>query len=158
MSSGGKIKSNEQFNTRLATSGFRFTPQREHVYAILLQEQDHPTAEEVFIRAKHGMPDISMATVYNCLDALVRSGLVRQVTVDRGATRFCPNMREHCHFYCDTCKGVFDIDFPEESAAAVPLPKGFKAARYEIAIHGTCPDCVGNKYRRELTSRQKSKI
>ena len=39
-----------------------------------VEKRDHPTAEEVFIRAKRGMPEISMATVYNCLDALVRSG------------------------------------------------------------------------------------
>ena len=84
-----------------------------------------------------------MATVYNCLDALVQSGLVRQVTVDRGAARFCPNMREHCHFYCDTCESVFDIDLPVKNAEVVPLPKGFKAGRVDIAIHGACPACSG---------------
>ena len=69
---------------RLATSGLRLTPQREHVYNVLIEERDHPTAEQVFLRAKKDMPDISMATVYNCLDALVRSGLVKQVNLDRG--------------------------------------------------------------------------
>ena len=39
-------------NERLTTGGFRSTPQREHVYNVLLQKRDHPTAEEVFIRAK----------------------------------------------------------------------------------------------------------
>ena len=92
-----------RINERLATSGFRFTPQREHVYSVLLEERDHPTAEQVFLRAKNGMPDISMATVYNCLDALVKCGLVKQVSLDRGAMRFCPNMHEHCHFYCESC-------------------------------------------------------
>src|SRR5499427_900842 len=101
-----------RLNERLATRGFRFTPQREHVYAVLLGKRDHPTAEEVFIRSKREMPDISMATVYNCLDALVKSGLARQLTLERGASRFCPNMREHCHFYCDTCESVFDINLP----------------------------------------------
>ena len=41
-----------QLNERLATRGFRFTPQREHVYAVLLRKRDHPTAEEVFIRRR----------------------------------------------------------------------------------------------------------
>jgi Fur family transcriptional regulator, peroxide stress response regulator len=135
-------KHNERLNERLATGGFRFTPHREHVYAVLLQKRDHPTAEEVFIRAKHEMPDISMATVYNCLDALVRCGLVRQVSLERGAARFCPNMREHCHFYCDQCQQVFDIDLPPETGIA--LPPGFSASRYDIAIHGRCPHCGGS--------------
>jgi Fur family peroxide stress response transcriptional regulator len=126
---------------RLARGGFRFTPQREHVYAVLLRKRDHPTAEQVFIRAKRDMPDISMATVYNCLDALVKCGLARQVTLERGAARFCPNMREHCHFYCDACESVFDIDLPAQTGIA--LPKGYRAERFDIAIHGRCPACAG---------------
>ena len=55
------------------------------------------------------MPEISHATVYNCLDALVKCGLVRQVQLERGATRFCPNMEEHCHYSCDACGEVFDV-------------------------------------------------
>jgi Fe2+ or Zn2+ uptake regulation protein len=127
---------------RLKAGGFRFTPQRRHVYGVLVQRRDHPTAEEVFIRAKRQMPEISMATVYNCLDALVRSGLARQVTVDRGATRFCPNMQEHSHFHCDECGQVFDIEL-NQGLNGLALPEGFKAARFEIAVHGVCSDCAG---------------
>ena len=129
-------------------SGFRYTPQRQHVYDVLLEKRDHPTAEEVFIRAKRGMPDISMATVYNCLDALVHSGLARQVTVDRGATRFCPNMREHCHYYCAECGTVFDVPLPANTPS-VPRPKGFKIDHYEIAVHGICSECGSKKKRRQ---------
>jgi Fur family peroxide stress response transcriptional regulator len=132
-----------ELNERLARRGFRFTPQREQVYAVLLRERDHPTAEEVFIRAKREMPDISMATVYNCLDALVKCGLVRQVSLERGATRFCPNMHEHGHFYCDRCKSVFDI--PLAVRPGIELPEGYVAERYDVAIHGLCPACTGGE-------------
>jgi len=138
-----KQRPNDRLTVRLATSGFRFTPQREQVYAVLLDKRDHPTAEEVFIRAKREMPDISLATVYNCLDALVQCGLVRQVTLERGAAHFCPNMQEHCHFYCDGCHRVFDIALNDE--AGVPLPRGFRAQRYDIIIHGRCPACGNGK-------------
>jgi len=137
-------KPKQELNDRLASRGFRFTPQREHVYSVLLDKRDHPTAEQVFIRAKSRMPEISMATVYNCLDALVECGLIRQVTLDRGATHFCPNMSEHCHFYCDACAGVFDISLPAESQP-LTLPKGFKAERFDIAIHGRCPECSSGR-------------
>ena len=112
MSSHGHAKMDSRLNERLATGGFRFTPQRQHVYDVLLHKRDHPTVEEVFMRAKQGMPDISMATVYNCLDALVQCGLVRHVNLERSATRYCPNMKEHSHFYCDECGGIYDVDFP----------------------------------------------
>ena len=136
---------NGELNQRLTTGGFRFTPQREHVYNVLLERRDHPTAEEVFIRTKKAMPEISMATVYNCLDALVKCGLVRLVVLDRGATRFCSNMREHCHFYCDQCESVFDIELPAEPGVA--LPRGYRADRYDIAIHGRCPACADGRPR-----------
>jgi Fe2+ or Zn2+ uptake regulation protein len=138
-----KNQSKGGLTERLTTGGFRFTRQRERVYAVLLAKRDHPTAEEVFMRAKHAMPDISMATVYNCLDALVKCGLARQVTVERGATRFCPNMKEHCHFYCESCHSVFDIELPAE--VVVGLPRGFRAERYDVSIHGRCPACSNSK-------------
>ena len=133
----------EQLNTRLVARGFRFTRQREHVYKVLLKKRDHPTAEAVFIRAKHEKPGISMATVYNCLDALVKSGMVREVNVDPTAMRYCPNMEDHCHFYCDACGGVYDINF-DGSRTGVELPKGFQASAYDLSIHGACPKCAKN--------------
>ncbi len=132
----------QHLTEQLGATGLRLTPQRQQVYDVLRHKRDHPTAEEVFIRAKHGMPDISMATVYNCLDALVKSGLARQVTLERGATRFCPNMEEHCHYYCDACGEVFDVPLPADTSA-LPHPRGFKVDHYDIAVHGRCAACAG---------------
>ena len=127
----------------MATNGFRFTPQRRQVYQILLHKRDHPTANQVFLRAKQALPDISMATVYNCLDALVQCGLVRQVNLDRAATRYCPNMEEHCHFYCDRCGGIFDIDSnPGLAQAQIPLPRGYQLTQFEIVMRGICSTCT----------------
>jgi Fur family peroxide stress response transcriptional regulator len=144
MRASGRSNAESRLTERLGTTGLRLTPQRRRVYDVLLQKRDHPTTEEVFLRAKRERPDISMATVYNCLDALVQCGLVRQVMLDRGATRFCPNMEEHCHYYCDACGTVFDVALPGNSAV-VPRPKGFKIDHYEIAVHGLCADCAKRK-------------
>ncbi|HEY3760420.1 MAG TPA: transcriptional repressor [Verrucomicrobiae bacterium] len=134
-----------QFSERLNTLGLRLTPQRQQVYDVLLARRDHPTADEVFVRAKKHMPEISHATVYNCLGALVECGLVRQVQLDRGATRFCPNMHEHCHFYCDECDRVFDMDMPPKAQAGVALPRGFRIKQIDLAIHGVCADCAAKE-------------
>jgi Fur family peroxide stress response transcriptional regulator len=133
-----------QLGERLSASGFRFTPQRRHVFEVLSGKLDHPTADEVFIRAKRAMPEISLATVYNCLDALVESGLIRQVQLQRGATRFCSNMEDHAHYHCDACGAVFDVALASESAA-VPKPRGFKVDHYDIAAHGLCAGCAKKK-------------
>jgi len=133
-----------QLSEKLATSGFRFTAQRRCVYDVLMSKRDHPTAEEVFRRAKQAMPEISHATVYNCLDALVACGLARQVQLERGAARFCPNMEEHCHYFCDKCGAVFDVMLPTDGVL-LPKPKGFKVSRYDIAAHGLCAECAKKK-------------
>ena len=81
---------------RLADSGLRSTPQREVVYNVLLNKRDHPTADEVFARVKSEMPNISLATVYNCLEFFVQRGLVRQVNFERGATRYLSLIHTRC--------------------------------------------------------------
>src|SRR3954470_23983863 len=109
----------------LAESGLKLTRQRQFVFDVLMESRDHPTAEEVFHRTQKAIPEISFATVYNSLSVLVECGLVRQVTLDRSPTRFCANMRDHCHFYCDICGEVSDLDLPQAAAAAnLDLPSG----------------------------------
>lgn len=129
---------------RLAKGGLRFTAQRRAVYDVLRQTCDHPTVEEVFLRTKRALPDISHATVYNCLDALVACGLARRIQLEHGAARFCPNMQEHCHYFCDECGAVFDVALNTESTS-VPQPKGFKVDHYDIAVHGVCASCTAKQ-------------
>ncbi len=74
----------------------------------------------------------------------MQCGLVRLVQLERGATRYCPNMEEHAHYYCDKCGAVFDVSLPADRPS-VPRPKGFKVDHYEIAVHGHCADCAKKK-------------
>jgi Fur family peroxide stress response transcriptional regulator len=134
----------QHLTEQLGATGLRLTPQRQQVYDVLVAKRDHPTAEEVFIRAKKAMPEISHATVYNCLDALVKSGLARQVQFERGATRFCPNMSEHGHFHCSDCGTIYDVDLLHEIPCAA-VPRGFRATAYDVTIHGLCADCTKKK-------------
>lgn len=123
---------------RLADSGLRSTPQREVVYNVLLTKRDHPTADEVYARVRAELPTISLATVYNCLEALVQCNLVRSVNFERGPTRYCPNLRPHAHFHDEQTGGTYDIDLPPgllESLHAI-LPDGYNAKSVEIIFRG----------------------
>ena len=125
----------------LAKSGLRSTRQREQVYGIIMGERDHPTAEEIFDRAKQDMPTISLATVYNCLDTLVDCGLVRQVNFERESSRFCPNLNEHAHFYCKSTGKVYDIDLTAQALHELQavLPEGFEMETFELSFRGQVP-------------------
>ncbi len=122
---------------------FRHTPQRRQVFQALLEQRDHPTAAEVFMRLKLRMPSLSLATVYNCLETLRASGLVKHVAVERGPARYCPNLHPHAHFFCTSCNQVIDIAGESETAmlAHWNRPEGARVSSLDVTLHGLCPTC-----------------
>jgi Fur family peroxide stress response transcriptional regulator len=119
-------------------SGLRMTPQRREVYRFLQQERNHPTANDVFIRVKDRLPNISLATVYNCLEALVQHGIIRQVNFDRESSRYCPNLSEHGHFHDEVTGVIHDVDFKPgiNLADVLNLPPGAVIDDVEITLRG----------------------
>jgi Fe2+ or Zn2+ uptake regulation protein len=132
---------------RMAVLGadVRLTPHRRDVFEVLQTSTDHPTATDIFTRIKDRAPGISLATVYNCLEHLTGAGLIKQVHLERGQSRYCANLHEHVHFHCETCGKVIDAhpaaDF--DPAKFWNLPAGTKVSRMDLAIHGTCSACSG---------------
>ncbi len=90
-----------------ARHGLRCTRQREVLYEVLAECRSHPTAEDLFhmAAARTAMPGccdgsaepMSLATVYNTLDALVAAGLARRIACPCGPARFDADMSEHAH-------------------------------------------------------------
>ncbi len=133
----------EMLDEALERSGQRATKQREHIFALLLDKRDHPTADEVYARAREGMPSISLATVYNCLETLTETRLIRQVNFEREPTRYCPNLTQHAHFYCKESGEIVDIELSDELIRQLKaaLPDGYAAQHIDIAYDGKCGDC-----------------
>lgn len=80
--------------------GLRWTRQRELLYAELAScVLDHPTAEELLISARAKDPGLSLATVYNTLDAFSDSGLCRRMAAvgASGPCRFDVHTHDHAH-------------------------------------------------------------
>lgn len=122
-------------------AGLRMTKQRRTVYQVLLDELDHPTANDVFLRSQSRMPTISLATVYNCLEALVEHGLVNQVNFDREPSRFCSNLSEHVHFHDEETGVIHDITFKPGAKLEdlLDLPPGTQVKDLELTIRGILP-------------------
>lgn len=95
----------------LKSSNLRCTRQREVVYETLASTRAHPTAEELFGMVRASEPGLSLATVYNTLEAFVRTGLCRRIPCPSGATRYDADMREHVHL--TTAEGRV-LDVPED--------------------------------------------
>jgi Fe2+ or Zn2+ uptake regulation protein len=122
-------------------AGLRMTAQRREVYRFLQQERNHPTANEVFMRVKERLPNLSLATVYNCLEALVQHGIIRQVNFDRESSRYCPNLSEHGHFHDASTGIIHDVGFKPgiNLADVLDLPPGALVEDIEITLRGKIP-------------------
>ncbi|HEV7867596.1 MAG TPA: transcriptional repressor [Chthoniobacteraceae bacterium] len=136
--------------------GLRMTEQRRVVYDAVMDQRDHPTAVEVFMRVKGRMPSISLATVYNCLDTLTGCGLVKAVNHDREPSRYCPNLDEHAHLFCEGCKAVIDIPLrtrqgPEEVWA---FPEDVVVSHHEVSFRGLCPKCAAAGEQTTLSTKK----
>jgi Fur family transcriptional regulator, peroxide stress response regulator len=126
----------------LKHNGLRVTPQRFAVFASLLARDDHPTAEQLLSELNQEFPVSSLATIYSSLQALQEVGLVREVLLEPGVTRYDANVSPHHHFRCDCCGTIEDI--PWETFRKLDLKQmrdGLQPKAYEVTVHGVCDRC-----------------
>src|SRR5262245_26790191 len=88
-----------ELRATLEAAGNRCTRQRAAVYAYLKSVVTHPTAEEVYRAVQHQVPNISLATVYNSLEALVDAKLAAKISGD-GPARYDARTENHYHVRC----------------------------------------------------------
>lgn len=118
--------------------GLRMTRQRREVFRVLNRDLDHPTAQDVFLKVKDRLPSVSLATVYNCLEALVQHRLVRQVNFEREPSRYCPNVCEHGHFHDRSSNKIHDVTFKPgvDLKDFLDLPEGAVVEHVELTLRG----------------------
>ena len=78
----------DKIDDTLREAGIRVTQQRRTVIAALVQSHDHPSAQDVYARAKLVDSSVSFATVYRALATLADAGIVQRIAVDDGPARF----------------------------------------------------------------------
>jgi Fur family ferric uptake transcriptional regulator len=78
----------DEIGDMLRDAGIRVTQQRRTVIAALVQSHDHPSAHDVYARAKLVDNSVSFATVYRALATLADAGIVHRIAVDDGPARF----------------------------------------------------------------------
>ena len=93
-----------------ARHALRCTRQRETLYAALKATKTHPTAEELFERVRTADQSLSLATVYNTLEAFTNAGLIRRLpsAVHAGPARYDADTHEHVHLTTPDGR-VFDV-------------------------------------------------
>jgi Fur family ferric uptake transcriptional regulator/Fur family peroxide stress response transcriptional regulator len=126
---------------KLREKKIKATPQRLAVLEYLRSGYIHPSAEEIYGALKPQCPSLSLATVYNALDALVKAGAVNRLTIDDRHTNYEYGRAPHAHFLCRSCGRIYD------------LPPGGTDVRYGHRIEkayyqGLCRKCLPKKGRK----------
>ncbi|MEX0885492.1 MAG: transcriptional repressor [Phycisphaeraceae bacterium] len=131
-----------------AAAGLRCTRQRKAVYEALAGSCDHPTADELHRSVVREHAGMSLATVYNTLEAICRAGMARKLAGAgaNGSARYDAGRTEHLHLRCRTTGDVADApaDLSEQVVATVPREvldqieqrTGFKIHQLNIELIG----------------------
>ena len=127
----------------------KLTPQREAVYQVIQERDDHPTAGDIFEAARRRLPGISYATVYNSLRYLKDAGLVYEITFGDGASRYDRELDRHDHAICNDCGKLVDFDLPDAAKLmqAAARKSKFKPDSVHLTLRGRCPECSEAKSR-----------
>tara|TARA_Y100000588_G_scaffold57710_1_gene55674 strand:- start:6710 stop:7081 length:372 start_codon:yes stop_codon:yes gene_type:complete len=116
----------------------RYSHQRDTIRKIIYSTNSHPTADQVFIKAKKIIPNISLGTVYRNLKQLEKAGIL-QTIYDGNIIRYDWKTEPHNHLKCKICGDLIDVDMPD-LIIQLNFEKKYKfeVDNVEMTIIGTC--------------------
>ncbi|MDR0614687.1 MAG: transcriptional repressor [Lactobacillales bacterium] len=127
----------------LKSANIRITPQRYAVLEYLIENQTHPTADEIYKSLEVKFPNMSVATVYNNLRLFTEIGFVQELNYGDASSRFDFTDVPHYHAICKKCGKIVNFehsDLTEIEKAASKLT-GFQIKDHRLEVYGLCEDC-----------------
>ena len=114
----------------------RPTKQRIFLASLILDGKNkHFTAETILKEVSTKGHNISLATIYNCLNKFVNVGLLKQIDQHGEVTIFDTNVSHHHHFLNQNTGELTDIKPDEITFSKFPeIPKGFQNDGVEVLI------------------------
>ena len=132
--------------------GLRCTRQRIAIYEALYAARNHPTADDLYRVVSERIEGVSLATVYNTLEAFCQAGLVQKLpgAGANGSARFDANPDNHVHLRCHGSGTVADLpeDVGQRLLARIPNDAleelrelyGFQVHQIQIELAGQFDD------------------
>ncbi len=114
--------------------------QRDLIRELINNTTEHPTADMVFDMAKSKMSSISLATIYNNLNALTEKGEIRRLSTGESSCRYDNVHVEHDHAICSHCGKVKDV-FLGDAIKEVLRQAGVYSEGYELTVKYLCDEC-----------------
>ena len=122
--------------------GYKITPQRLAIFAVLHGNHTHPTAEAVHEAVVAEMPNVSLRTVYSVLTELAEMGEILQLDLGTRSARFDPNVGDHHHLVCTSCGRVRDVEVEAVGVRPTGAVDDFVIDGTDIVFRGRCVECA----------------
>ncbi len=146
-----KIQIDQAITRALQQHGLRPTRARQLILALIEQDNQHYTPEEMLVRLNAMGERLSIATLYQNLAKLVDKGLLVKFVGLDGEYRYDYNKLPHHHLICESCGRIVDVLVDQALDAIDPrlmdangpkrLPPGWKILQRRVDFIGVCPDC-----------------
>ena len=110
----------------LKNSPLKLTHQRKSLLRIIFGDGNaHYTVDDVYKKAKKKKIKISLATVYNNLNAFKDLGILKVLTTSSDTIFYDTNTIDHHHFFCKKTGKLIDINSSEVVISKLPkIPSG----------------------------------
>jgi Fur family peroxide stress response transcriptional regulator len=120
------------------------TRQRQRLLELLRATDTHPTAAWLWERLRPEFPRVSLGTVYRNLEVLVEGGLIDEVAVPGGPSRYDANREPHHHFTCECCGRIDDVSLRVADDLARRVRRKYRLVprRFKVEFYGLCADCT----------------
>ena len=138
----------DQLQLSFSEHGLRCTRQRRAIYNALSANRDHPTADDLYRQVKSGDDKLSLATVYNTLEAFCSAGLAYKLSGCgcNGSTRYDAGGDDHMHLRCRKTGHITDVPedlgkrildhIPADLLAELQNRTGFKVNKVQLDLVG----------------------
>lgn len=135
----------ERFTQFLLAKGHKLTNQRKCILEEFLCQDDHVSAEELYLRLKTHHAGIGQATVFRTLHLLNEAGIAQEVKIDTRITRYEPQIsdKHHDHLQCLRCGQVFEFEDERIEALQneIAARYGVKLVSHRLDLYGVCSSC-----------------
>ena len=127
----------------LRAAGLRVTAVRVALLEAV-RHGDHLGVEALAAGVRERVGHVSLQAVYEALNALAATGLVRRIQPAGSPARYEGRIGDnHHHVICRVCGAVADVDCAVGDAPCLTASDdhGFEIDEAEVIYWGLCPDC-----------------